>query len=239
MLKAIKQIDNTITNTIKHNYVKYGLVLVLLLLTIKIKSISMNTLTIVNKEPVLLGLGLVIVYLVYVDIVLALVATLCIITLIQEYNARRTILHMNNSDNAKNSNIPSVDVETDVLVSTEDDMMNNSSPAKKVTNLANQMSSMTYVEQPTTPEFKKHMRTIAPSTYGSMTETELLVPTELKYEHQIGNLDLGGVGQDMHSDADEKFQDFKKFAKVNMGQSVITNPVLEGFTNMDIHQVKQ
>jgi hypothetical protein len=231
MLKSLKKIDNKIASTIKHNYVKYGLVLALLLLTIKMKSLSMNTLTIVNKEPVLLGLGLVIVYLVYVDIVLALVATLCVITLIQEYNARRAILHMNNSDNVDNK--PGVDVETDVLVSTEDDMLDNASPAQKVTNLANQMASMTYVEQPTTPEFKKHMRTVAPSTYGSMTETELLVPTGLKYENQIGNLDLGGVGQDMHSDADEKFQDFKKFAKVNMGQSVVTNPVLEGFTNMD------
>jgi hypothetical protein len=142
MLKSLKKIDNTITNTIKHNYVKYGLVLVLLLLTIKIKSLSINTLTIINKEPVLLGLGLVIVYLVYVDIVLALVATLCVITLIQEYNTRRTILYMNNSDNVNNSKKPSVDVETDVLVSTEDDMIDNSSPAKKVTNLANQMSSI-------------------------------------------------------------------------------------------------
>lgn len=233
MLKAIKQIDNKITSTIKHNYIKYGLVLVLLLLTIKIKSISMDILTVINKETVLLGLCLVIVYLVYVDIVLALVTTLCVITLIQEYNARRAILHMNNSNNGNNFNRHSVSVETDVLVSTEDDMLNNSSPAQNVTNLANQMASMTYVEQPTTPEFKKYMRIVAPSTYGSMTETELLVPTELKYENQIGNLDLGGIKQDIHSNTDEKFQDFKKFAKVNMGQDVVSDTVLESFTNMD------
>jgi hypothetical protein len=235
MLKSIKKIDNKIASTIKHNYVKYSLILLLLLITINVKYISINTLTIINKELVLVGLGLLVVYLVHINIVLALVLTLCTITLIQEYNARRAILHMaaNNTNNSNNNKRPGVDVETDVKISSEEDIK-NSLTSQNTTNLERQMAFMTYKEQPTTPEFKKHMRTVAPSSYGSMTETELLVPTDLKYENQIGNLDLGGkTTNGLHSEADDKFQNFQMFAKVNMGQSVGSNPVVEPFTNID------
>lgn len=235
MLKYIKKFDNTVAKTIKINYVKYSLILLLLLFTIKIKSISTNTLSMINKDIILVGLGLLVVYLVYVDIVIALVLTLCIITLIQEYNTRQTVLHMNNSNNLNKK--ASIDVETEVIISSEDEnIQHTQSASKNITNIANQMASMTYKEQPTTAEFKKQMRTVAPSSYGNMTETELLVPTDLKYENQIGNLYIGdkrSITNEMHSDADDKFQNFQMFAKVNMGQSVCSNPVGEPFYNLD------
>jgi hypothetical protein len=231
-METIKKLDNKITKTLKTNYIKYGLILIVLLVTINVKSLPLPLLKQLNNEFILLLIGLFIVYLVYVDIVLALVFTLSIITIIQEYNARRTVIHMNTNN--------TTDVDTDVIISSENNQSElntngdaNGNGVVGTTNLAKQMASMTYTKQSMTPEFKKQIRTIAPSTYGSISETDMLIPTELKYENQIGKLDLGGVGQDMHSDADEKFQDFKKFAKVNMGQSVVTIPALEGFTNMD------
>lgn len=219
MLKTINNLDNYISNSLKNPYVKYSILALLVFFTISIKSISTNKLETINNKLVLLVLALCVIYLVYIDMVLALALTLFIIVCIQEYNTRKTILHLNNNNDIaigkldnSNNNIPA--------------NLNTDADAK--TNLEKRMNEIKNVIEAeannvvVTNEFKKQMRVVAPSSYGEMIETPMNMTTELKYENQIGKIDLSSRGMDnVYAVVDDKMQDLKgMYAKVNMGQSV-------------------
>ena len=226
MLKTITNLDNYISNSLKNPYIKYSIIALLVFFTISIKTISTNILETINNKLVLLVLALLVIYLVYIDMVLALALTLFIIVCIQEYNSRKTMLHLNNDDivigklDNSNNNIPA--------------NLNNNTDAK--TNLEKRMNEIKHVIEAeaknaiVTDEFKKQMRVVAPSSYGEMIATPMNMTTELKYENQIGKIDLSSRDMnDVYAVVDDKMQDLKgMYAKVNMGQSVN-----EGFGNVN------
>jgi hypothetical protein len=240
MLKYLKCIDNKLGNILKNSVVKYSLILLLLVFTLSIKKICLSILKLLNNEVVLLMLGLIIVYFVYVDIILALVLTLSVIVLIQEYNIRMSVIHLNTTNN-------SLEVTTTTTTTTElnnnnlelQDMKNkeNNKMMKQDNNKSNlekQLSQMKYETVIPNLEFKKQMRMVPSSTYGELSGMIMSEPTNLNYEEQIGNLPISSTVKTMYSSADDKYQDFTVYAKINMGQTSSNKISLEKFGNMDV-----
>lgn len=216
-ITKMKKLDKLLSMVFKNKYIKYTFILMLVILTVNIKTISTNNLSIVNNKSVLIILSLLVVYFVYVDIVLALTLTLFLIVCIQEYSNRLVVMHLNTNVTSNTIDIPVLDNEINNNSVNNNSITNNNN---NTTNLEKRINSMSYSEPTFTDEFKKHMRSIAPSSYGEIVKSQLTSLTNHKYENQIGGLGVHD-SVNVHSDADEKYQSMSGlYAKVNMGQSI-------------------
>lgn len=183
----LSQLESNINTLLSKNIIKYGLVLALVLLSINIKYIPYNYLEIVNSNLNLIILGLVVVYFVYVDFVLAIALTLVIILSIQEYNTRKTVINnqLNNIDTGVND--------------TSSINQNNNSKANQNLNMNG-----------------KYTGTIPVSSYTSQLTYPDKNNTDEKftYETQIGQISPEKDTEYAFSQADEKYQaiSFRKMA---------------------------
>ena len=178
----LNKLEESINNLLSNDIIKYSLVLILILLSINIKKIGFNTLKMLNSNVYLIILGLVIVYFVYVDIVLAFALTLCVIVIIQEYNSKKMII-----------NSKTIDIDTGII-DTE----------KSTNNMINKINNHTNK----TLNNNKYTELIPPSVYGS----DLIYPDDnntdekLQYETQIGELNLTSSNETQFSEADDVYQ---------------------------------
>lgn len=175
----LTKLESSVNNILSNNIIKYGLVLALVLLAANVKKVSYKHLELVNSNLYLIILGLIVVYLVYVDIVLAVTLTLVIIVFIQEYNARKSIIA------SQSSNIDTGMVDNNKLsTNNNSNIINNSSSSNKYTQL------------------------IPPSSYGSdlIYPDKDNTDEKLDYEAQIGKLSPEKDIPLSFSDADDKYQ---------------------------------
>lgn len=181
----LNKLESSINKTLSKNVVKYSLVLVLMLLTIYVKHLSYNTLKTLNSNFVLVLVGLVIVYFVYVDVVLALALTLFTVVVIQEYQSRKSAL------NSLSSN-----VDTGVLATTNVSLNNSNkvnSPSSSSEAILNK---------------KLNTNLIPVSSFGA----DLLYPDKMNtdevliYNNQIGEINPTVDNTAQFSEADDKYQ---------------------------------
>lgn len=182
----LNKLEESINKLLSTNIVKYGLVLLMILVTINVKKLSFNLLKALNSNVYLVIFGLVIVYFVYVDIVLALSLTLLVIVLIQEYNSRKMVINTKASD-----------IDTGVL-DTENKNNSNTNQTNDNKNNDNKTNNIN----------NKYTELIPSSSYGS----DLLYPDDkntdekLQYETQIGDLTLSSNNETQYSEADDVYQ---------------------------------
>lgn len=180
----LNKLESSINKTLSKNVVKYSLVLVLMLLTIYIKHLSYNTLKTLNSNYVLVLVGLVIVYFVYVDIVLALALTLFAVVVIQEYQSRKSAL------NSLSSNIDTGILANNVALNNSNNVNNSRSSSEAI--LSNKLNT----------------NLIPVSSYGA----DLLYPDKMNtdevliYNNQIGEINPTVDNTAQFSEADDKYQ---------------------------------
>jgi hypothetical protein len=216
MLKSLNNIDKKLNKLLNHQYIKYPLLLILLLSILYVKKIDILYLKFINKDYILILIGLFIIYLVYSNTILALTLTLCIIVFIQEYNNRLAVLHISNENN-------------DILKTSNDNLDKKDNSSIQDNNVKPLVLSDN--EKINDQDMIKHMRTIPSSTYGYMEETELTKSDNYKYEQQIGHLGVTSELNNIYTNLDDKYQNYPDlFLKVNMDQNK-----KENFSNMDIN----
>lgn len=175
----ITKLENSVNFFLSNNIIKYGLVLALVLLTANVKSLSYKSLEVINSNLYLIILGLIVVYLVYVDFVLAVSLTLVIIVCIQEYNSRKYIITKQESN-----------IDTGVDDKLNYDISSNNNTTKTLYNNS------------------KFNSLIPPSSYGSdlIYPDKNNTDEILEYAAQIGQLSPEKDIPLTFSDADDKYQ---------------------------------
>jgi len=242
MFKMFKKVDNNLSKVIKNPFVKYLSILMLLLSTMYIKSFNTDSLKKINNEYMLVVLGLVIVYLIYVDIALALVLTLFLVVCIQEYNTRLSVMHIKNT---KNDEIDTNMDNTNLNEAPETDILQNYSEYNRngSVNNNNVDISMNASDNIAT-EFKKQVRLVPSSSYGDIKEKPFNMSNNLKYENQIGNINISNNDDNIYSKVDDIYQDFADFTQNSINNTPNLNNnqpnedlanvlINEGFNNMD------
>jgi hypothetical protein len=180
----LNKLESSINKTLSKNVVKYSLVLVLMLLTIYVKHLSYNTLKTLNSNFVLVLVGLVIVYFVYVDVVLALALTLFTVVVIQEYQSRKSAL------NSLSSNVDTGVLANNVSLNNSNKVTSSSSSSEAILNN------------------KLNTNLIPVSSFGA----DLLYPDKMNtdevliYNNQIGEINPTVDNTAQFSEADDKYQ---------------------------------